>query len=323
LGIASGFGVLVLVLGTWTTSYAAPQRRRASTRIEPASLIASIASPNTIVASDGKVPTVVTSTTRVHGGSRGTGTLAPAPAASEAGRRDPGDTGRESIIGTDDRTQNTDTTTYPNRAVAQVLFSNAAGSFLCTGWFINKNTVVTAGHCVYDPVLGWNAVSTYEVIPGRNGATAPYGSCTAKRLYTVNAWINSADETYDYGAIKLNCNIGNTVGFFGYFWTASTLNGTSATVTGYPGDKPFGTQWFATRTVAATETRQVFYDADTFGGNSGGPVWAQDSSFCPGSCGYAVHAYGVHGTGNHALHNHGTRITEEVFNNFTSWANAK
>lgn len=219
-----------------------------------------------------------------------------------------------SIIGPDTRTRVNPTTVYPARAIALVTFSGGS----CTGWFISKNTVVTAGHCVHEGPGGtWR--TNVRVYPGRNGSSSPYGSCTAKRLHSVSGWTNSGNETYDYGAIRLNCNIGNTTGWFGFFWQAASLNGISVTVAGYPDDKAFQ-QWKSTGPIAASQTRQVFYKNDTRPGQSGAPVYYNRPN-C-GQCSMGVHAYGVHGASPHNANNHATRINESVFNNLLSWKNA-
>src|SRR4051812_28625996 len=91
----------------------------------------------------------------------------------------------ESVIGTDTRTLVSPTTTYPASATALISFS--AGR--CTGWLINANTVVTAGHCVHPGGGGsFYPTSSYLIYPGRNGTSSPYGSCTARWLASVNGW---------------------------------------------------------------------------------------------------------------------------------------
>ena len=87
----------------------------------------------------------------------------------------------------------------------------------CSGVMIGPNTVSTAGHCVHTggPGGALRPVASYRIYPGRDGAVSPYGFCTARTLYTVLGWTLASDEEYDYGAIKLNCTIGNTVGWFG------------------------------------------------------------------------------------------------------------
>lgn len=234
--------------------------------------------------------------------------------------------GRESVIGTDNRIKINPTTTFPARAIGQITFTQRGGNFICTGWLVNKNTVVTAGHCVHEgdtsSSSGWS--TNVKFYPGRNGSSNPYGSCSATRLFTVNGWFNDANEEYDYGAFKLNCNIGNTTGYLGYWWQSASLVGVEATPQGYPGDKPSGTQWKHVRTVSANSARQTFYQADTAGGQSGCPVLDinRTGSFCKGQCVHTIHAYGLHGSSPHSSNNHGTRINQSVSNNIATWKNS-
>lgn len=215
----------------------------------------------------------------------------------------------EVIIGPDTR-ERTYTTTYPARAKVLVTFS--AGR--CSGTMISPDTVATAGHCVHSG--GGGAWQTNVVVyPGRDGASSPYGSCTAKRLYSVTGWTVSGSEEYDYGAIKLNCSVGNTTGWYG-ITTANPVN-LPAVVQGYPGDKPLE-QWFSAGKVSAASTRQVFYLNDTVGGMSGSAVWYDRN----GPYMIGIHAYGTHASGNHATYNHGTRIITAVFNNLVNWKDA-
>lgn len=218
-----------------------------------------------------------------------------------------------SIIGPDQRTRVLPTTTYPARATALIIFETPGGTSICTGWFIGKNTIATAGHCVADGGSGaFYPRNSYQIFPGRNGTGAPYGSCKAKSLHTNGTWLNSGPDNFDYGAIKLDCNIGNTTGWYGFFWKNGSLVGLPVKTQGYPGDKPL-TQWRSADQVRANDPRRVFYQADTMGGQSGSPVWYNRPG-CGGPCSMAIHAYGTGGTGVYADNNHGTRINKQVFN---------
>lgn len=224
--------------------------------------------------------------------------------------------GQESIIGADNRIRVNPTTSFPARATVLITFS--AGR--CTGWLIGANTVVTAGHCVHPGGGGsFYPTSSYRVYPGRNGTSSPYGSCTARWVASVTGWTDSGDDRYDYGAIKLNCSVGNTTGWYGFFWQSASLTGLPTTINGYPGDKPL-TQWRSTDSVRVTQARRVFYQNDTVGGVSGAPVWYNRSG-C-GICSMAVHAYGVYNGPPFSTNNHGTRITQAVYNNLKSWKDA-
>jgi glutamyl endopeptidase len=225
----------------------------------------------------------------------------------------------KSIIGTDSRGQVTATTTYPWRSIALVTFDGGR----CTGWFFGANTVVTAGHCVHSGGSSGAWKTNVRVYPGRNGSSSPYGFCRATRLFSVLGWTSSKNEEYDYGAVKLDCTIGNSTGWPGIWWQSASLTGLQVTLAGYPGDKAL-TLWRSTGSIASTQTRQIFYLHDSVGGQSGAPVFQNrvpGSSFCTGQCVTGIHTYGLHGGLPHKTHNHATRLTQEVVNNLSNWRN--
>ena len=281
--------------------------------------------PHTVVASDGSTYTApeanLVGVDSFSGSGAAVGGAETAPPAESGVTTDHGN-GQETVIGTDSRVRITGTTSFPYRAVVHI---TRDGNGWCTGWMINANTVATAGHCVAPGGTGAFYTGTFRAFPGRNGSSTPYGSCTARRLYSVSGWTSSGDERYDYGALKLNCTVGNSTGWFGLWWQSASLTGLSTTISGYPGDKTFGTMWRATDRVRTTYERQIFYQNDTIGGMSGSPVYqsrASGSSFCSGQCAMGIHAYGLHGSSPHSTNNHGTRITQPVFNNLINWRNA-
>lgn len=222
------------------------------------------------------------------------------------------------VIGSDNRTRVTATTTYPNRAIGLLRFNDPAGNpRRCTAWLYDESTVATAGHCVYthdntNNIHGWN--SGFLFYPGRNADQSPYGSCGWTTAYSVNGWTADNNAEYDYGALVLNCSVGTTVGWFGLHWQSASYDGTSVTVRGYPGDKtPTYSMWTHSGPITSSATRQLFYQIDTAGGQSGSPVYMPG---CGTYCGIADHAYGRYGGSNA---NRGTRITEAAFNNYLNW----
>ena len=222
--------------------------------------------------------------------------------------------GTEAIIGDDERTQITETATYPWRAIASLAITARDGSqWVGTGWFISPRTLITAGHCVFinsgrPEIDGW--VSKINVMCGRDGSTLPYGSVTSTVFKSVDGWTQNADQNFDFGAIILPTPLGETVGMFGIaVYPDDELLGTLINISGYPGDKP-GTQWFDSRAVAQVNARKVYYEADTMGGQSGAPVFRIVDN---NRIGVAVHAYGG------ATANSGTRINDEVYGWMKSW----
>lgn len=273
--------------------------------------------PNTIVTNIGAVPPASSDggkQERISLPSEGTGvpvnggteTVNEEPVAAVAS---PGqEAGIESVIGSDGRYRITSTTSFPYRAIVHIT-SSIGG---CSGWMISANTVATAGHCIHNGSWATNV----KVFPGRNGSTTPYGSCNGRQLFAVSGWTSSRSRDYDYGAIKLDCTVGNTTGFFGYRVSSSSLNGQPSYTAGYPGDKTYATMWRSDDSVRITQTYRLYYANDTYGGQSGSIVWNNEAG-CS-TCGIAIHAYGVDSTG----YNGGTRITQTVYNNLTTWKNA-
>jgi len=222
----------------------------------------------------------------------------------------------EIVHGVDNRIKITNTAVYPWRAHASLLITAADGSrWIGTGWFIGPHTLMTAGHVVFIKNSGvpgrdgW--VRSIDVMPGRNGSTMPYGTVRSSNFRSVTGWTGSGDQNFDYGAIIIPTNLGNTTGWFGFgVYSDADLLATTGNISGYPGDKPAGTQWYDARRIAAVNARKVYYDIDTAGGQSGSAVYRIIGG---NRYGFAIHAYGG------ATTNSGTRIVRPVFDNMVAW----
>lgn len=222
----------------------------------------------------------------------------------------------ETVHGPDDRVQITNTSVYPWRVHASLSITAADGSrWTGTGWFIGPHTLMTAGHVVYIKNSGvpgrdgW--VRSIDVMPGRNGSSLPYGTVRSTNFRSVTGWTSSGDQNFDYGAIILPTELGNTTGWFGFgVYSDADLLASTGNISGYPGDKPAGTQWYDARKIASVNSRKVYYDIDTFGGQSGSAVYRIIGG---NRYGIAIHAYGGTTT------NSGTRIVKPVFDNMVAW----
>lgn len=220
---------------------------------------------------------------------------------------------QESVQGRDDRVRINGTTKYPWRAICSLIMTSRTGKkFIGTGWLVGPRTVITAGHCVYfHNEGGW--AKSIQVIPGRNGGRRPYGSCKATSFRSVTGWTRNKNRNTDYGAIILpsNCRFGDRVGYFGYAYKNDTnLMRLTLNISGYPGDKPSGTQWFHSKRPARVTPNTINYTIDTAGGQSGSPVW-----YISNGKRYAI---GIHTNGG-SFSNSATRIIKSVFNLITKW----
>ena len=222
----------------------------------------------------------------------------------------------ETVHGPDDRVQISNTADYPWRVNASLLITAADNSqWIGTGWFIGPHTLMTAGHVVFiknSGVAGRDGwVKRIQVMAGRNGNTLPYGSVTSSNFRSVQGWATSGNENFDYGAIILPTNLGTTTGWLGFgVYPDADLTASVGNIAGYPGDKPSGTLWYASHRIASVNATKVYYDIDSYGGQSGSAVYriVNNQRFA-----IAVHAYGG------PVSNSGTRINAAVFNNMLAW----
>lgn len=138
-------------------------------------------------------------------------------------------------------------------------------------------------------------VTPARYIDSSGAAQPPFGRCAGTTSYTSEGWEVNGDEEYDYGAVKLNCDVGDRTGLYGLSWPSGTIAGTQVTVTGYPTDKtnPSGAMWTANGPIIWDNQRQAFHRISTYGGQSGSPVFAKG---CTDSCqAVAIQARGAGG----------------------------
>ena len=227
----------------------------------------------------------------------------------------------ESILGTDDRTRIKNTQDYPWCCICSLAITAQTGTqWIGTGWLAGPRLLLTAGHCVYMANEGGWA-SQIEVIPGRDAAQRPFGSVVCHELRSVTGWTVDNDSNFDYGAILLpeGSRYGDQLGWFGFANRSDDyLRGLELNLSGYPGDggrapnDEQGSQWFNSRVLKEALERQLEYEIDTFGGQSGAPVW--ETAADGGRYGLGIHTHGG------SITNGATRITTDVFDNIVLWA---
>lgn len=228
----------------------------------------------------------------------------------------------------DARVRINETDQYPYSAIAALEITARDGSmYVGTGWFVSPHTVITAGHCVFvrnassPGANGW--VRSIRVIPGRNGqgsGSEPFESVESKTFRSVKGWVSEGRPESDYGAILLPPGSrpnGSQVGVFGVgVFDDADLRRFSLNLAGYPADKTGSeaqTLWYDVKQAKRLTPKQVFYDVDTYGGQSGAPVYVTRGEQ---RIAVAVHAYGTYGS---VTSNSGTRITPEVLQRIQSW----
>ncbi|SHF04378.1 serine protease [Vibrio gazogenes] len=196
------------------------------------------------------------------------------------------------VIGHDDRTQITRTTTSPYNYIGHI-------SVGCTGTLIGDKYVLTAGHCVADGRGNWYRALDFAA--GQNGSAKPWGTTAWKNAVTTTAWFNDRNSNYDYALIVLQ-----KAPHGGYSGWGVYSDGTHS-VTGYPGDKTHWTMWTDSGATNAISSYRVCYTLDTAGGQSGSGI--RDTR---------NYVRGIHTTGS-SSRNCGTRLTSSVYNTLKQW----
>lgn len=243
-------------------------------------------------------------------------------------------------IGTDDRSYVTDTTVFPYSAVAQVDFDIFFGAGGCTATMISRNVALTAGHCVF--VEGnWKYVPW--IAPGRNLATSgfvvePYGLWAADTLITLTEWTTQETIEHDMAVITLvpiqadpgnecaDLYPGDVTGYIGFDRAErGDQRLPTATITGYPGDKPYGSMWDTGICQAPPgepsnwvpfpdKTHFSLHFCDTAGGMSGSAVLANEN------IALGDHAYGFSDQNNVPIANGATMMETDYFDAILDWS---
>ena len=174
---------------------------------------------------------------------------------------------QESVCSGDERIKVIDTSILPFKAICKLYMKAANGkNFIGTGWLTHANKLYTAGHCVYDhDEGGW--MDSIIVVPGKSGISEPFGRYNSSDLVAANGWIEDRSRRYDVGAIKLSSNVSHSD-----FLSPSPSDSDTATVCGYPGDRDTGIFQYRMRNSIRKNNGRFFYQIDTFGGQSGGPL---------------------------------------------------
>jgi V8-like Glu-specific endopeptidase len=182
-----------------------------------------------------------------------------------------------------------------------------------TGWLAGPQTIITAGHCVYQQDLrSWaSSIRVHIAVNGENNES--YTVQESHNLRSVEQWTVDGLEAYDYGAVILPQPV--DAGFFGIGQlNDADLQNLLVSLIGYPTTTPdHETMWGDEGFVVAVQPTQIYYDFETEDGLSGGPVfYTKDGKR------YVV---GIHNYGGAA--NYGTRISAPVFDDITAWKNLK
>ena len=220
----------------------------------------------------------------------------------------------ESVIGPDDRVRISPCNRVPWERIAHLQIKPAVGSgfYSGTGFLVGPRTLLTAGHCVFlHGAGGW--AREIMVTPARDGADKPIPTRKAVQFRSVRGWTIGKKRICDYGAIIMprGWSMPRPTAFAYGVLPDSAVSGSKLNLAGYPADKqPKGSMWYHGRAGARATQNVIFYQNNSFGGQSGSPVWIKRR-------GKRV-VVGIHTNGGTDA-NSATRITRDVYANIDRW----
>lgn len=161
-----------------------------------------------------------------------------------------------------------------------------------SGFIIGNHVIATAAHCVYDLDTDYFLNISIDIVSANNTVIQ---TLYPRYIHIPKnfAQLSSYNKEYDYALIYVTADLSQ----YGKFDLGMALEeyiddeGT-VTVSGFPQEypsgyenMPYGLRFKATGNIDPSfqNPRCIFYDADTAGGDSGGPVYIEEQTTAGGS----------------------------------------
>ncbi len=179
----------------------------------------------------------------------------------------------------------TQTKTFPYSMIGQLIFASGANDYQGSGTVVQKHSVLTAAHNVWDSDNGWSFNVDFN--RARVGAEVTQKT-TASKLYVFGGYQSQANRygadsartfAYDLGGLRFR-TLPGAGSFAGWKSDVKLITGDSYNIgLGYGADTHSGDDLlFVEPSLSFYKTFSAFYENDSLtfeGGMSGGPVFAE------------------------------------------------
>ena len=211
------------------------------------------------------------------------------------------------VIGDDTRTEVTNTQIAPYKSIVRLVMTFGEDKYRGTGFVVNKNVILTAGHNLYDHKLKIMANSVTIFIEGEKEKQA-------KKTQVTESFKLSDDDKNDWGLIKIDYDCDESAIL--PLKNVSELKEKDGLIAGYPAEvknKSTIAMWEASGELKNESDKGVLsYTISTSGGNSGSPVMAEFDG--------VKNAVGIHVSGSETeKKNHAKAVDDEIISTVASF----
>ncbi|MDD4976451.1 MAG: serine protease [Bacteriovorax sp.] len=194
------------------------------------------------------------------------------PLIQNLGRSVPGQFSKDTLVSKGGMYSIDSSTTLGRRHCSSVRFGNEVLGPKCTGFLVAPNVVATAGHCMTKPEDCSNFYWAFDY-KLKSAQDSAYTKIPADNVYTckrVLAQKFEALEGIDFTLIQLDREVKGRDPLALDFSSESPV-GTLLFVLGYPSSTPL--KYTDAGTISKSLEKVFYSNLDTFGGNSGSPVF--------------------------------------------------
>lgn len=222
----------------------------------------------------------------------------------------------ESVIGPDDREFVKDISKMPNRAIVFIKsYIDNSRYYSGTGFMIDDYAVLTAAHVITSKNKE-EEIKNVIVHAGYTNENIMYGTAKVIKTYVLSEWVKTPSIYYDMTLLIVDNPIGRVTGKLKL--SDNVKLDDYITTSGYPGEEneniKIGHQYYSSGKIVKVTNKNLYYDLDTEGGQSGSPIFNKNNDVI------AIHTNGFNKLNSYKF-NLGLRLTSSNIETINEWKN--